>query len=89
MILSNDYCLSVNAAIPGSSLPSNNSKKAPPPVDINDTLYDSPILWNARYRLSCRTIILDEGVDWELGGVGLSWVDREVDARELVWSIST
>ncbi len=39
-----NHGLSVSAAIPGSSLPSNNSKKAPPPVDINDTLYDSPIL---------------------------------------------
>jgi len=36
-----------NAARPGSCLPSSSSKAAPPPVEINEILSDSPARWTA------------------------------------------
>src|SRR6266705_150991 len=41
------YFLSVNAATPGSSLPSSNSSDAPPPVEMNVILPASPACFTA------------------------------------------
>src|SRR5204862_2178503 len=41
------YFLSVNAATPGNSLPSSNSREAPPPVEMNVILSASPACFTA------------------------------------------
>src|SRR6476469_3452007 len=58
------YFLSLNAATPGNSFPSSNSRDAPPPVEMNVILPTSPPCFTAVTESPPPTIVV--APDWAI-----------------------